>query len=1015
MHVVSEDHSINKDPRERVKYIGFTLTVGLFLLLNLAGVFRYILGIDTAIILTLLAGYKTFQRAIGELLEKRISADLAICIAAVAALTVGEYLVAAEAMFIMLVGEGLEAYAAGRTEAAIHKFVERLPRRARVLRDGEEMEISVEELAPGDLVVVRAGERISADGLIEAGQSSVDESPITGESVPRDKAEGDEVYSGTLNGHGLLHIRVTHASEDSTLARVAHMVQQARTRKAPVVRQADRYARYFLPALLLAAGGTYYFTSDWMRTVAVLIVGCPCALILATPAAMVAGIGGLARRGILVRGGSILQSGAAVDTVVFDKTGTLTSGRFQIVKTLAAGGFTEQQVLSLCASAESGSDHPLAKVIVESAREQGIEFETSSDAQIIPGRGAQSLVGGRLVRAGNEAFLGESGILDVKPYVEEADRAGATAVLVSRDDEFAGAVLLRDSAREGAAEAVHSLEQMGIRRVILLTGDRRRAAEALAREVGIANVEAELLPEGKLGRIRQLQSEGRKVAMIGDGVNDAPALAAADVGIAVVGSGADIAAEAADAIDLNKTLDKLPQLLQVSRRAVMIVWQNIIVFAGIVNVVAVVAAGRGLLGPIGAAVVHQIASLMVMINSLRLLRVERTRGKRGRLGKMLDRTPLTTWWQDFTHWLGHLDPASGFAWLWGRRRGLVKPALIAAVAVWVLSGVYVLQPGEVGIITRFGRRIEPDRQPGLHYKFPAPIESLTRIENLRVRTVEVGFRTLLVSEEEAAEEEFFEPPAYEWNAQHRMGRFERKPDEGLMLTGDQNMIEMTAVVHYDLERPDAYLFKQLDAETTLKVAAEAVIQRIVNSTPLDDLLTTRRHDLEQQAAATLNDRLQDYRTGARVLRVRFQDVHPSVEVVDAFREVAGALEEKNRRINAAEGYRNEQVALARGQAGARVTNAEAFAVGRENRAGGDAARFRSFEAGYRSAPGPNATRLYLETMEEILPGRRKLILDGNGRGRRTLYSIEDDLLLAPPGATMIQSPMPTFGAEGDGH
>ena len=1014
MHIVSEDHSINKDRRERVKYIGFTLTVGLFLLLNLVGIFRYILGIDTAIILTLLAGYKTFHRAIGELLEKRLSADLAICIAAVAALSVGEYLAAAEAMFIMLVGEGLEAYAAGRTEAAIHKFVEQLPRRASVLRDGQEMEVSVDELTAGDLIIVRAGERISADGLVETGQSSVDESPITGESVPRDKAEGDEVYSGTLNGHGLLHIRVTHAGEDSTLARVIRLVEEAKTRRAPVVRAADRYARYFLPALLLAAGATYYFTADWLRTVAVLIVGCPCALILATPAAMVAGIGGLARRGILVRGGSILQAGSRVDTVVFDKTGTLTSGQFRIVKTLAAPGYTEQQVLSLGASAESGSDHPLAKVIVESAREQRVEFETSGDAQIIPGRGAQSQVAGRLIRAGNEAFLGESGIRDVKPYLEEADRAGATAVLVSSDSELAGAILLRDSPREGAVEAVHALEQMGIERVILLTGDRRRAAEAIAREVGIANVESELLPEQKLERIRQLQSEGRKVAMVGDGVNDAPALAAADVGVAVVGSGADIAAEAADVVDLNKTLEKFPRLLEVSRRAVTIVWQNIIVFAGIVNVVAVLAAGRGFFGPMGAAIVHQIASLLVMVNSVRLLRIERARGKQSRLERLVDRTPVKAWWHDFTHWLGHLDPASGFAWLWDRRRSLVRPVLTVLAAFWVLSGSYVLQPGEVGIITRFGRRIEPDRQPGLHYKLPAPIEKLTRLENRRVRTVDIGFRTVNIADDGGGVAEFVEPAAYEWNVQHRMGRFERKPDESLMLTGDQNMIEMTAVVHYDLEHPDKFVFEQLDAETTLQVAAESVIQRIVNSTPLDDLLTTRRHDLEQQAAETLNMRLRDYRTGARVLRVRFQDVHPSVEVVDAFREVAGALEEKSRRINAAEGYRNEQVALARGHAGARVRNAEAYTAGRQNRAAGDASRFRQFEAGYRTAPGPNATRLYLETMEQILPGRRKLILDGNGRGRRTLYSIEDDLLLAPPGATMAQPPMP-FGAEGDGH
>ena len=351
MHVASENHSINRDRGERVKYIGFTAFVGLLLLLNATDLFSTItipltdIAIDTAILLTFLAGYRTFYNTIGGLMANKISADLAICIAALAALTVGEYLVAAEAMFIMLVGEGLEAYAAGRTEAAIHRFVEQLPHKAMLLRDGEEIEVAVEELALGDVIVVRAGERIAADGLVTSRQSSVDESPITGESVPRDKGEGEEIYSGTLNGHGLLHVQVTSAGEDSTIARVVKLVREAKKSRAPVVRAADCYAQYFLPALLLAAGGTYYLTSDWMRTVAVLIVGCPCALILATPAAMVPAIGGLARRGILVRGGAVLQAGAKADTVVFDKTGTLTSGRFQIVKILTAGGRSENEVL----------------------------------------------------------------------------------------------------------------------------------------------------------------------------------------------------------------------------------------------------------------------------------------------------------------------------------------------------------------------------------------------------------------------------------------------------------------------------------------------------------------------------------------------------------------------------------------------------------------------------------------------------------------------------------------------
>ena len=999
MHVVDEHHAINQDRAERAKYLGFTAFVGLLLFLNVTGIFREIFGIDTAIFLTLLAGYKTFYRAIGELMEKRISADLAICIAAVAALSVGEYLAAAEAMFIMLLGEGLEAYAAGRTQAAIHRFVEQLPRRARVLRGDREVEVPVEDLVPGDTIVVRAGERISADGLISTGQSSIDESPITGESVPRDKGPADEVYSGTLNGHGLLHVRVTHAGEDSTLARVVHLVEEARQRRAPVVRLADRYAQYFLPALLLAAAATQYFTGDWLRTVAVLIVGCPCALILATPAAMVAGIGGLARRGILVRGGSILQTGSKVDTVVFDKTGTLTSGRFRILKILTANGTSEDEVLALAAAAESGSDHPLAKVVVEAARARGVPFDASTDAHILPGRGAQCRIRGRDIRVGNQAFLSDHGVAGFEAFLEEADRDGATAVLVAADSTLAGAILLRDSAREGAAEAIHELEHLGITHVILLTGDRRRAAEAIAREVGIANVEAELLPEQKLDRIRQLQSQGRVVSMIGDGVNDAPALAAADVGVAVAGSGADIAAEAADVVDLNKTLYKLPQLFAVSRRTVATIWQNIIIFAGIVNVVAVLAAGRGLLGPIGAAVVHQIASLLVMLNSVRLLKVERPRGRLVWWQRLSSRFGFARAWRSVWSWLHRIDPAHGFAWVWERRRRLLKPVLAASVALWVLSGLYTLQPDETGVIERFGRKILPHREPGLHYKLPSPIERLTRIKARQPHALEIGFRTTQAPA-------YAEPPAYEWNVQHREGRFQPRPDEALMLSGDQNMVELSAVVHYDLERPDEYLFQQADADAAIRVAAESVLHALVNATPLDDLLTTERQALEQRAASELQARMERYRTGARILLVKFQDVHPSVEVVDAFRDVAGALEEKNRLINEAEGYRNEQVALARGRSEARVLNADAYRIGRATRAQGDAARFVLLEAAWRRAPGPNASRLYLETMEEILPGRRKLILDPKSGGRRALYSIEDGVLMAPPGASMTQPPPP---------
>jgi heavy metal translocating P-type ATPase len=559
------------ESRARLRYYGFAALVGVLLLLNLAGVFKIFLGIDTAVFATLLAGYKTFYNSVSALLEKKISADVALCIAVIAALSVGEYLAAAEAMFIVLVGEGLESYAAGRTEAAIHKFVERLPRRARVLRDGREEEVDAASLVPGDLIVVRAGERIAADGFIDSGDSSIDESSITGEPLPRDKGPGEEVFSGTLNGNGLLRIRVARAGSETTLARVAALVERARQKRAPVERQADRYAKYFLPALLLAGALTYYFTGNWVRTVAVLIVACPCALILATPAAMVAAIGGLARRGILVRGGNVLEDAAKVDTVVFDKTGTVTEGRFEIVRIAATDGDADA-LLALAAAAERASDHMLARVIVEEAVRRNLAVSEPDGARVIPGRGVEAVIAGRPVRAGNAAFLEEQGIRHCDALLEEADRIGATAVLVSDGARLAGAILLRDRLPEGIREAAAGLREAGIGQLVMLTGDRRRAAEVIAREIGIPHVEAELLPEQKLDRIRQLAAQSPTVAMVGDGINDAPALAAAAAAIAVAGA-SDITAEAAGVVYLPHSLEKLPLLFAVSRRAVRTVRQ----------------------------------------------------------------------------------------------------------------------------------------------------------------------------------------------------------------------------------------------------------------------------------------------------------------------------------------------------------------------------------------------------------------------------------------------------------
>jgi Cu+-exporting ATPase len=964
---------------------GFAAIVGLLLLLNLTGAFKTVLGLDTAILITLLAGYKTFYNSISALLAKTISADLALCVAVVAALAVGEYLAAAEAMFIVMVGEGLESFAAGRTEAAIRRFVAQLPRVARVLRDGREEEVDAATLAAGDRIVVRAGERISADGVIEHGASSIDESSITGEPLPSDKQPGDEVFSGTLNGHGLLRIRVIRAGSETTLARVVQLVEEARQKQAPVERLADRYARYFLPALLLSGALTFYFTHNWLRTVAVLIVACPCALILATPTAMVAAIGGLARRGILVRGGAVLQNAAKVDTVVFDKTGTVTEGRFEITRVIAIDR-TENELLALAAAAERASPHALARVIVEESLRRRLAVPEPEEARVLPGRGVECAVRGRTIRAGNAAYLAEHGISHTELLREEADRLGATAVLVADGNQLAGAILLRDRLREGIREAVGELQQMGIAQQVMLTGDRRRAAEVIAREIGIPNVEAELLPEQKLDRVRQLISQGRTVAMLGDGINDAPALAAANVGVAVAGA-CDITAEAADVVYLPHSLYKLPRLFEVSRSAMHTAWLNIVLFAGALNLLAVLACATGKLGPIGAAFTHQLSSFCVMMNSLRLLRVERT--SRSRLERLLAHSPLPAVWDR----MRGFEVAGAFRWLVARRWDLVKPAAIAAAALIVLNGFYAVQADEVGVIERFGKKVTPFSMPGLHYKLPWPVERLTRIRAHRVRVIEIGFRS-------SPSASAAEPAAYEWNVQHRNGRFQSRPEEALMLTGDQNIIELNATVHYEVEHPDAFLFRQLDGDTTMREAAESVIHGIVSTTPLDDVLTTGRQAIEQRALAELQRRMDRYETGIRVLRVKLEDVHPSLEVVDAFRQVSAAFEEKNRMVNEAEGYRNEQVALARGNAKAQVQNANAYTLGRTNRAEGDASRFTQQELAFRTAPGPTETRLYLETMDQVLPGKKKLIMD-SGKGRRHLLLLEDGVEIAPPGAAIL--------------
>ena len=372
-------------------------------------------------------------------------------------------------------------------------------------------------------------------------------------------------------------------------------------------------------------------------------------------------------------------------------------------------------------------------------------------------------------------------------------------------------------------------------------------------------------------------------------------------------------AEAADVVYLPHSLEKLPKLFEVSRKAVQTAWQNIILFAGAVNAIAVVLCATGKLSPVGAAFTHQLSSFFVMMNSLRLLHVERggVEARETRFSKLWARTQIPHAWDRIRHVtekidIGALDFASGLNWLIDNRQRMVRPLMYALGALVIWSSFYTLRPEETGVIERFGEKVLPYDEPGLHVKFPWPIDKLTRIQAKRVRVVEIGYRSNSAAPDN-------EPAAYEWNVQHRSGRFQRMPEEALMLTGDQNMIELNATVHYSILHPDDFIFRQLDGDITIRTAAESVMQMITTETKLDNLLTTGRHAVEAQAKKMLQARLDKYGTGIEVLQVKLQDVHPSLEVVDAFRSVSGAYEEKNRLINEAEGYRNQQVALARAE------------------------------------------------------------------------------------------------------
>ncbi len=535
---------------------------------------------------------------------------------------------------LILLGRLLEARAKGRTSEAMKKLIGLQAKRARVERKGRESEIPIEEVVPGDTVIVRPGERIPVDGVVTEGYSTVDESMLTGESIPVEKERGDRVYGGTVNKVGSFRLRAERVGRESALAQIIRLVEEAQGSKAPIQRLADRVASVFVPAVLAIAAVTFAawyflpeepsFTMALMNFIAVLIIACPCALGLATPTAIMVGTGKGAERGILIRDAGALETAHKIEAVVMDKTGTITRGEPGITDVITAGGTDRETLLYLAASAEKVSEHPLAEAIVREAEKGGIKPGDPEDFEAIPGGGVRAKVGNDLVFIGNESLFRKEGI-GIGPLagaMEELNSEGKTTVLLALNGEVLGLFGLADSIKEGSAEAVSELGGMGIE-VVMLTGDNERTASLIAARLGIGRFFAGVLPEGKVEVVRRLKGEGKTVAMVGDGINDAPALAEADVGIAI-GTGTDIAMEASDITLIKGDLRSVVEAVRLSRLTLSTIKQNLF-WAFAYNVVGIPVAagilypfGGPLLNPVFASAAMAFSSVSVVSNSLRL-------------------------------------------------------------------------------------------------------------------------------------------------------------------------------------------------------------------------------------------------------------------------------------------------------------------------------------------------------------------------------------------------------------
>ncbi len=585
-------------------------------LVSLAGVAVPYLAEILALAAVGIGGLGIVWGALQGLWQRQVNVDELVSIAVIASVLAGEYLSAGLVVFMMIFGQLLEEATSQRATAALEHLAALQPERAHRMAGDAIEEIEVDDLQPGDIVLARPGERLPVDGEVISGVAAVDETLVTGESLPVQKAPGDNVYAGTLNQDGALTIRTEAVGEHAYVGQIGRLLDALEEERAPIVRVADRYAKYFTPAILVVAGATWLISGNLSAALAVLIIACPCALVLATPTAIVAGVANAARQGVLIKGGARFEAAGAVDTVAVDKTGTLTLGTPVVQQIIPADGMAHETLLTLAAAVERFSEHPLGKALVRHADAQALPLPQAADFRAFPGRGVAGRVGQQHVLVGTRELLHAHAIEHVPPP-EAAPNAGSL-LLIAVDERFCGWIQFADTVRPAAAQAIEHLHALGIQRVVMLTGDRQQEAQRLAETVGIDDWHARLLPEHKVDWIRDARAAGGRVAMAGDGVNDAPALAAADLGIVMGGTGTAVAAETADIALMRGDIGQLPTAIAVSQMTLRGIKQNLL-FALVWNLGGIALAATGFLGPIAAALAHNLGSVAVVVNAARYI------------------------------------------------------------------------------------------------------------------------------------------------------------------------------------------------------------------------------------------------------------------------------------------------------------------------------------------------------------------------------------------------------------